>query len=108
MWSKHLTRASDGHHTPGATWRKVSSANPRPLYFSQVRIDPSTPDPVYEGGVKMQMTVDGGRTVEGQASLAIHDDIHAIWVDPHNREHVLIGGDGGIGVSYDQAKTWVF
>jgi photosystem II stability/assembly factor-like uncharacterized protein len=99
-----LYRTDDG----GATWRKVSSANPRPLYFSQVRIDPSTPDRVYEGGVKMQMTVDGGRTVEGQASLAIHDDIHAIWVDPHNPEHVLIGGDGGIGVSYDQAKTWVF
>jgi Sortilin, neurotensin receptor 3, len=99
-----LYRTDDG----GAHWRKVSSVNPRPLYFSQVRIDPSTPDRVYEGGVKMQMTVDGGATMETSASLAIHDDIHAIWVDPHNSDHVLIGGDGGIGVSYDQAKTWIF
>jgi photosystem II stability/assembly factor-like uncharacterized protein len=99
-----LYRTDDG----GASWRKVSSVNPRPLYFSQVRIDPTTPDRVYEGGVKMQMTVDGGHAVETSASLAIHDDIHAIWLDPHNPDHVLIGGDGGIGVSYDQAKTWVF
>ncbi len=99
-----LYRTDDG----GASWRKVSSVNPRPLYFSQVRIDPKTPDRVYEGGVKMQMTVDGGRTMETSASLAIHDDIHAIWVDPNNSEHVLIGGDGGIGVSYDMAKTWIF
>ena len=99
-----LYRTDDG----GGSWRKVSSVDPRPLYFSQVRIDPSTPDVVYEGGVKMQMTVDGGRTVEGQASQAIHDDIHALWIDPHNPDHVLIGGDGGIGVSYDRARTWVF
>jgi photosystem II stability/assembly factor-like uncharacterized protein len=97
-------RTDDG----GASWRKVSSTDVRPLYFSQIRIDPKTPDRIYEGGVKMQMTVDGGRTMEGQASLAIHDDIHAIWVDPNNSDHVLIGGDGGIGVSYDQAKTWIF
>ncbi len=99
-----LYRTDDG----GTSWRKVSSVNPRPLYFSQVRIDPKTPDRVYEGGVKMQMTIDGGRTMETSASLAIHDDIHAIWVDPNNSEHVLIGGDGGIGVSYDMAKTWIF
>ncbi|MFI5232930.1 MAG: WD40/YVTN/BNR-like repeat-containing protein, partial [Gemmatimonadales bacterium] len=97
-------RTDDG----GASWRKVSSTDVRPLYFSQIRIDPRTPDRIYEGGVKMQMTVDGGRTMEGQASLAIHDDIHAIWIDPNNTDHVLIGGDGGIGVSYDQAKTWIF
>jgi photosystem II stability/assembly factor-like uncharacterized protein len=102
--STGLYRTDDG----GASWRKVSSVNPRPMYFSQVRIDPRTPDRVYEGGVKMQMTVDGGRSVETSASLAIHDDIHAIWIDPNNSEHVLVGGDGGIGVSYDMAKTWVF
>ena len=38
----------------------------------------------------------------------IHDDVHAIWIDPANSNHVLIGNDGGLAVSYDQAKTWVF
>ena len=99
-----LYRSDDG----GASWRKVSSVNPRPMYFSQVRIDPRTPDRVYLGGVKMQMTIDGGRTFETSASLVIHDDIHAIWIDPSNSDHVLIGGDGGLGVSYDMAKSWMF
>ncbi len=44
-----LYRSDDG----GATWHKVSSTNPRPLYFSQVRVDPSNPDRVFQGGVKM-------------------------------------------------------
>ncbi len=37
-----------------------------------------------------------------------HDDRHAIWIDPANSNHLLIGNDGGLGVSYDMAKTWVF
>jgi photosystem II stability/assembly factor-like uncharacterized protein len=92
----------------GATWHRVSTTNPRPMYFSQVRIDPNNPDRVFMGGVKMQMTIDAGKTVEGQASLVVHDDIHAIWIDPANSEHMLIGGDGGISTSYDGAKTWQF
>ena len=99
-----LYRTDDG----GQSWRKVSAVNPRPMYFSQVRIDPRTPDRIYMGGVKMQMSVDGGRSFETSASLVIHDDIHAIWLDPSNPEHLLIGGDGGIGTSWDMAKSWEF
>src|SRR4029078_11582670 len=92
----------------GQTWRRVSTTNPRPMYFSQVRIDPNNADRVYMGGVKMQLTIDAGRTVETSASLVAHDDIHAIWLDPGNSDHVLIGGDGGVYSSYDGAKTWTF
>jgi photosystem II stability/assembly factor-like uncharacterized protein len=92
----------------GATWRRVSPTNPRPLYFSQVRIDPNNADRVVMGGVKMQMTVDAGKSVEGSASLVAHDDIHAIWWDPANSDHMLIGGDGGVYQSYDGAKSWIF
>ena len=92
----------------GATWHKVSSTNPRPLYFSQVRVDPSNPDRVFQGGVKMSLTIDGGKTTEGQASLVAHDDVHAIWLDPNNSDHMMIGDDGGVSVSYDGAKTWNF
>src|SRR5262245_3370640 len=42
----------------GATWRKVNNANPRPMYFSQVRIDPNDPDVVYLGGVGLHQTLD--------------------------------------------------
>ena len=95
-------RSLDG----GATWSKMSSTNPRPMYFSNLRVDPVNPDRVYMGGVGLHMTVDGGKSWETDAALVIHDDIHAIWINPKNPDHVLIGGDGGLGVSYDLSRTW--
>jgi photosystem II stability/assembly factor-like uncharacterized protein len=97
-------RSDDG----GATWRKVNNANPRPMYFSQVRIDPNDPEVVYLGGVDLHQTLDGGKTMNTAAASRIHSDHHAIWVNPANSDHVLIGNDGGLAVSYDQSKTWNF
>ena len=99
-----IYRSDDG----GNTWRKLHANNPRPMYFSQVRIDPNNPDRVYMGGVGMQMTIDGGKTWETDAAMAIHDDVHAIWIDPNNSNHLLIGNDGGLAVSYDMSRTWQF
>jgi photosystem II stability/assembly factor-like uncharacterized protein len=78
------------------------------MYFSQVRIDPNDPEVVYMGGVDLQMTTDGGKTINTAAASAIHSDHHAIWIDPENSNHVLIGNDGGLAQTWDQAKTWVF
>ncbi len=88
----------------GATWRKVNNANPRPMYFSQIDIDPSDPDVVYLGGVGLHQTLDGGKTIATDVAEPIHDDVHAIWIDPSNPLHVLIGNDGGLAVSYDRAQ----
>jgi photosystem II stability/assembly factor-like uncharacterized protein len=92
----------------GASWRKVNNANPRPMYFSQIRVDPNDPDVVIFGGVDLHMSTDGGKTVNTAAASKIHSDHHAIWIDPANSNHVMIGNDGGLAVSYDQAKTWNF
>src|SRR5262249_48937376 len=35
-----IWRTDDG----GTTWRKVNGNNPRPMYFSQIRVDPNNPD----------------------------------------------------------------
>jgi photosystem II stability/assembly factor-like uncharacterized protein len=92
----------------GATWRKVNNANPRPMYFSQIDIDPTDPDVVYLGGVGLHQTLDGGKTIATDVAEPIHDDVHAIWINPANPLHVLIGNDGGLAVSYDRARTWAF
>ncbi len=92
----------------GATWRKVSNANARPMYFSQVRIDPNDPEVVYLGGVGLYQTLDGGKTMATDVAESTHDDVHAIWINPANSDHVLIGNDGGLAASYDKAKTWQF
>lgn len=92
----------------GATWTKVNNANPRPMYFSQVTIDPNDANVVYLGGVGLHQTLDGGKTVAADVAASTHDDVHAIWVNPANSNHVLIGNDGGLATSYDKAKTWAF
>ncbi len=86
----------------------MSDTNPRPMYFSQIRIDPTNADRVYLGGVGMHMTIDGGATFVTDAARSTHDDVHAIWIDPGNPAHILIGNDGGLAVSYDMSKTWTF
>jgi len=92
----------------GATWRKVNNENARPMYFSQVRIDPNDPETVFYAGVKLHKTVDGGKTVTLNATQTVHDDVHAIWIDPANSNHLIIGNDGGVAVTWDAAKTWNF
>jgi photosystem II stability/assembly factor-like uncharacterized protein len=99
-----LYRSDDG----GASWRKVTSVNPRPMYFSQVRIDPRNPERLFMGGTGLHMSIDGGRTFETNADQVIHSDHHAIWLDPNTPGHLMVGNDGGIAVSYDLARTWAF
>ena len=86
----------------------MNNVNARPMYFSQVRVDPNDPDVVYMGGVGLHQSTDGGKTVATDVAEPIHDDVHAIWINPANSNHVVIGNDGGLAQSWDMAKTWVF
>lgn len=99
-----LYRSDDG----GATWRKVNNTNPRPMYFSKIRIDPNDPEVVYYCGVGLHQSLDGGKTVATDVAASTHDDVHTIWIDPANSNHLIIGNDGGLAASYDMAKTWAF
>jgi len=99
-----LYRSDDG----GTNWRKLNDENPRPMYFSQVRIDPNDPDVIAYGGVGLHFSSDAGKTVHVDIAESIHDDVHAIWIDPSNSNHYIIGNDGGLAASWDQAKTWNF
>ena len=29
-----------------------------------------------------------------------------MWIDPNNSRHILLGGDGGVGISYDRSETY--
>jgi photosystem II stability/assembly factor-like uncharacterized protein len=91
----------------GASWHRVSGNNSRPMYFSQVRIDPNNPDRVITAAVQIGLSIDAGKTF-AQADPTIHDDTHAIWWDPANSDHVMIGTDGGVGISWDGTKRWQF
>ena len=38
----------------------------------------------------------------------IHSEDHALWVDPDDPNHLIVGGDGGVSISWDRGATWLF
>ncbi len=92
----------------GETWKKMGDTNPRPSYYSQVRIDPNNDLRIWELGAQMFYSEDGGKTFSTQRVKGIHGDFHAMWIDPADSSHIITGSDGGITWSYDDGRTWDF
>jgi photosystem II stability/assembly factor-like uncharacterized protein len=92
----------------GETWKKMGDTNPRPSYYSQIRIDPNNDLRIWELGAQMFYSEDGGKTFLTQRVKGIHGDFHAMWIDPADSSHVITGCDGGIHWSYDNGRTWDF
>jgi len=89
----------------GQTWQFASNQNNRPMYYSQIRVDPNNENVVYVGGASASKSTDGGRTWQQLGGFG-HGDHHAIWIDPANSNHVMYGNDGSLDVSWDGAQTW--
>ena len=90
----------------GDTWEHRSTTNNRPMYYSQIRIDPNDPERIYLGGSDLFRSSDGGRTFTDDAAADVHLDHHALWIDPSDSDHLLLGSDGGLSVSWDRSDNW--
>ncbi len=90
----------------GETWKKMSPTNPRPMYYSQIRIDPTNDQRLYVLGASWYTSDNGGRMYQASPFSRIHGDYHALWIDPQNPNHMITGSDGGIHSSYDKGRTW--
>lgn len=89
----------------GKTWTFQSNENQRPMYYSQVRVDPNNADTIYVGGVNPRKSIDAGKTWINLNGMG-HVDNHAIWINPRNSKHVMYGNDGGLDVTHDAGLTW--
>jgi photosystem II stability/assembly factor-like uncharacterized protein len=96
-------RSDDG----GASWRIMSNNNNRPMYYSQIRVDPENDQIVYTHGAPFYQSLDGGATFERLTGMG-HGDHHALWINPRDGRHLLLGTDGGFNISYDRGATWDF
>jgi photosystem II stability/assembly factor-like uncharacterized protein len=97
-------RSADG----GASFTRVNPLNPRPFYFSQIRVDPENDQRVYVLGYLLHVSDDGGQSFREDAFKKVHADCHALTIDPGKRDRLLLGTDGGLYQSYDAGKTWDF
>jgi photosystem II stability/assembly factor-like uncharacterized protein len=91
----------------GETWARVNSLNPRPMYFSQIRVDPSDERYLYVLGISLYRSEDGGATFKNDGhGPEVHVDHHMLWIDPRDGRHMFLGNDGGFYVTNDRMKTW--
>jgi photosystem II stability/assembly factor-like uncharacterized protein len=117
-----IFRSEDG----GEKWTRTSDINPRPFYFSKIRIDPANDQRVYVLGYAVLASEDGGRSFREDHSEKVHPDCHALVIQagtapppkapkPEDKDkpqkapvsqRLLLGTDGGVYQSYSGAKTW--
>jgi hypothetical protein len=109
-----IYRSTDG----GATWSLTYRNEPpgpgggglgdaRPFYYSQIRVDPRNPERIYWMSSVFRTSPDGGKTVQ-RGAVGVHTDWHAMWIDPSDPDHYILGDDGGIAVTYDRGGTYDF
>ncbi len=97
----------------GESWTRVNELNQRPMYYSQLRIDPNDDETVYLVAGSLHRSDDGGDTfaalpMELEYNTGVHVDHHDLWIDPRNSAHMILGNDGGLYSTWDRGANWSF
>jgi photosystem II stability/assembly factor-like uncharacterized protein len=94
-------------HDGGKTWTNVSGpgvGEGPPYYYGQIRVDPNDKNHVYVLGVGVHHTTDGGKT--WTRPFAFGGDNHALWINPRDSKHMILGHDHSMGVTFDAGQSW--
>ena len=109
-----IVEAADGggfyrSNDRGESWHKQSDyVSGSPQYYQEIVADPHDADRIYSMDTWLQMSRDGGKTWSGINERSKHVDNHAMWIDPDDPDHLLVGCDGGLYESWDQAQSWKY
>jgi photosystem II stability/assembly factor-like uncharacterized protein len=94
----------------GESWEKRNdyiSGGTGPHYYQEIEASPRDANRVYQMDVFLHVTRDGGATMETlETGNDKHSDNHALWIDPANGNHLLVGTDAGLYESFDEGKTF--
>ncbi|MBN3034256.1 MAG: hypothetical protein JW861_01620 [Bacteroidales bacterium] len=91
----------------GESWSKMSDYHASGQYYNEIFCDPVDPDKVYSMETVSQVTLDGGKTWKPIGNNKRHVDDHAMWIDPDDTRHFMIGGDGGIYETFDDGSHFI-
>ncbi|MEO1309808.1 MAG: glycosyl hydrolase [Pseudomonadota bacterium] len=91
----------------GQSWEKRSGhMTTSPQYYNELFVDPHDAERVYSLDTWTSVSEDGGKSFNRLSTETRHVDDHALFIDPANTEHLIIGGDGGVYESWDRGATW--
>lgn len=90
----------------GETWTKINDLVPRPFYFGKIRVDPTDEKRLWVLGIPLNVSSDGGRTFRNGAGRGVHVDHHALWINPRDPKHLVLGNDGGLYYSRSGGAEW--
>ncbi len=103
-----LYRSEDG----GEKWTMVNDKGEigdRPFYYFEIYVDPKNENRLYTIFSRVNVSEDGGKSFkELLPYYGVHPDHHAWWINPENPNMIIDGNDGGLNISRDMGKTWVF
>ncbi len=97
-----LWRSDDGGHH----WHIVNYSrliNERPHYYTRMLIDPDDYNTVWFPSNGMYVSHDGGETID---RIPWGGDNHDMWADPTNGKRMMLGFDGGVGISVNRGRSW--
>ncbi|HEY3972278.1 MAG TPA: glycosyl hydrolase [Candidatus Sulfotelmatobacter sp.] len=99
-----IFRSSD----KGATWERRNEFDQGAMYYARVIPDPKNVDRILVMAVQLRESLDGGKTLHKVNEVNHHGDNHVAWIDPDDTKHWLLGSDGGMYETWDDAKSWEF
>ena len=91
----------------GVSFEKMNSYSTSGQYYNEIICDPNDPDVVYSMDTYSKVTRDGGKTWSNLSLNERHVDDHALWIDPNDSNHWMIGGDGGVYETFDDGTHYI-
>lgn len=92
----------------GESFSKMSDHTSSGQYYNELFVDPQDENTIYSVETFSHVSRDGGRTWTRLSNNARHVDDHAMWIDPRDSQHFMIGGDGGLYETFDAGTHYLF
>ncbi len=92
----------------GASWLKINKYVTSGNYYQEIVCDPKDEDLLYFMDTWLHHSEDGGKTILKTGEKSKHVDNHCMWIDPSNTKHWIVGCDGGVYETWDNASNWSF